>query len=380
MINQKKINKKYIVDLTEPEKEQLLQLINKGKTSARKVKHANILLLADTDRTDAEIAETLQTSIPTVERTRRRFVEGGLDFAINELPRPGRNPVLDGQGEAHLIAITCSEPPEGRKCWTLQLLADRLVQLEVVDSISKETVRTTLKKNELKPWLRKQWCIPPEQNASFVWRMEDVLSVYTRPYHLLRPMICMDETSKQLIAETRIPLEVEVGKVQRYDYEYERNGVCNLFMFFEPLAGKRHVLVTDRRTKRDWAYCIADLIEVRYPQAEKIVLVMDNLNTHTPASLYEVFEPHYAKFLADKLEIHYTPKHGSWLNMAEIEFSILFQQCLDRRIPSKDRVEQEVSSWLENRNQKQSTVDWQFTTDDARIKLKRLYPKITHQN
>ena len=158
--------------------------------------------------------------------------------------------------------------------------------------------------------------------------------------------------------------------------EYERKEVCNLFMFFEPLCGKRYVTVTDQRTSRDWAYCIADLIENRYPGAEKIVLVMDNLNTHTPASLYKVFEPDYAKSLADKLEIHYTPKHGSWLNMAEIELSVLSKQCLDRRIPDKGFLSKEVQSWVDERNQKSTKVDWRFTTEDARIKLKRLYPSI----
>lgn len=206
--------------------------------------------------------------------------------------------------------------------------------------------------------------------------MEDVLDVYTQPYDPLRPMICMDETNKQLIADTRPSIPMEPGMPLRYDYEYERKKVCNLFIFFEPLTGKRYVTVTDQRTSRDWAYCIADLIENRYPDAEKIVLVMDNLNTHTPASLYKVFEPCYAKRLADRLEIHYTPKHGSWLNMAEIEFSVLSKQCLDRRMPDKGFLEKEVQSWVEERNQKSTKVDWRFTTEDARIKLKRLYPSI----
>lgn len=206
--------------------------------------------------------------------------------------------------------------------------------------------------------------------------MEDVLDVYTQPYDPLRPMICMDETNKQLIADTRPCIPMEEGQPLRVDYEYERKEVCNLFMFFEPLTGKRYVTVTDQRTSRDWAHCVADLIEDHYPDAEKIVLVMDNLNTHTPASFYKVFEPHYAKYLASKLEIHYTPKHGSWLNMAEIELSILSKQCLSRRIPDKAFLNQEIQSWVSERNQKATTVDWRFTTEDARIKLKRLYPSI----
>lgn len=206
--------------------------------------------------------------------------------------------------------------------------------------------------------------------------MEDVWSIYTRPYDANCPMICMDEISKQLIAETRIAIPMEQGKPLRVDYEYQRNGVCNLFIFFEPLTGKREIIVTDRRTKRDWAYCMAHLMETCYPFVEKIILVCDNLNTHTPASFYEVFEPDYAKRLADRLEIHYTPKHGSWLNMAEIELSALSRQCLSRRIGEKDELEEEVESWVTERNQKSITVDWQFTTEDARIKLKKLYPSI----
>ena len=186
----------------------------------------------------------------------------------------------------------------------------------------------------------------------------------------------MDETSKQLISETRTLIAAKAGKPLRYDYEYERNGVCNLFMFSEPLAGQRYVEVTDRRTKKDWAQCIANLVETHYPEAEKIVLVCDNLNTHTPALLYEVFEPQRAKQLADKLEIHYTPKHGSWLNMAEIELSVLSTQCLDRRLATQAEVSREVESWVGCRNRQGATVDWRFTTDDTRIKLKRLYPSI----
>lgn len=207
--------------------------------------------------------------------------------------------------------------------------------------------------------------------------MEDVLDVYTRPYDPLFPQICMDETSFQLVAETRTPIGVQPAMPVRYDYEYQRNGVCNLFMFFEPLTGTRSVSVTDRRTKRDWAHCMEHLISVAYPHAHKIVLVCDNLNTHTPASFYEVFPPDSAKYLADKLEIHYTPKHGSWLNMAEIELSVLSSQCLDRRMPDKPFVETEIDHWVASRNRQHATVDWRFTTDDARIKLKRLYPSFS---
>jgi hypothetical protein len=206
--------------------------------------------------------------------------------------------------------------------------------------------------------------------------MEDVLEVYTRPYDPLRPQICMDETSKQLLRDTQQPLAMEAGRVQRHDYEYERDGVVNLFMFLEPLEGRRWVDVTQRRTKVDWAHQIKELVDERYPEAEQIVLVMDNLNTHTPASLYEAFDPIEAKRLANKLEIHYTPKHGSWLNMAEIELSVLSRQCLDRRVPDFETLQAEVAAWKERRDATATKIDWRFDTEDARIKLKRLYPSL----
>jgi len=206
--------------------------------------------------------------------------------------------------------------------------------------------------------------------------MEDVLDVYKRPYDPRRPNVCLDETSKQLIGEKRIPVPAFPGQPARYDYEYKRNGVANLFMIFEPLVGKRHVKVTHRRTKIDWAYCVREMVYQIYPDAEQIVLVMDNLNTHNKSSLYEAFEPAEAKRIADKLEIHYTPKHGSWLDMAEIEIGILARQCLSRRIDNMEQLKDEVAAWQVIRNTAEAKVNWRFTTKDARIKLKKLYPSI----
>jgi len=207
--------------------------------------------------------------------------------------------------------------------------------------------------------------------------MEDVLTVYKRRYHLNEPVVCMDEISKQLIKETRQVIAAKPGRPARYDYEYERNGVKSLFMFYEPLGGKRYVSVTDRRTKLDWARQVRDLLEVHYPEPDKVVLVMDNLNTHTGASLYEAFPPEVARRLLDRLEFHYTPKHGSWLNMAEIELSVLSRQCLNGRIPDKTTLTRRVSAWQRERNTARAKVDWRFTTTDARVKLKRLYPTIS---
>lgn len=206
--------------------------------------------------------------------------------------------------------------------------------------------------------------------------MEDVLDVYCRPYDPARPVVCMDETCKQLVAEVRPPIPAAAGQSERYDVEYERCGVAEVFLFTEPLAGWRRTAVTERRTRVDWAGQMRHLLEVDYPATEAVVVVMDNLNTHGVASLYEAFEPEVARRLAQRLEIHYTPKHGSWLNIAEIELGVLSRQCLDRRMDSIQTVGEECSVWDRQRNQQQKGVDWRFTTTDARIKLKRLYPQI----
>ena len=226
------------------------------------------------------------------------------------------------------------------------------------------------------PWRQTEWCIPPEATGEFVAHMEDVLDVYVRPYDPRFPQVCMDETSKQLVGETRVPIAAAAGRPRRYDTEYERHGVSNLFLFVEPLRGWRQVSVTDRRTKQDWAHAIKALVDDHYPDAERIVLVMDNLNTHTRGSLYETFPAEDARRISRKLDLHYTPKHGSWLNIAEIELSVLSRQCLDRRIPAQSDLSQEVAQWTHDRNALQRTVDWRFTTADARIKLTRLYPSL----
>jgi hypothetical protein len=220
------------------------------------------------------------------------------------------------------------------------------------------------------------WCIPPGGDGEFVAAMEDVLDVYHRPYDPRYPQVCIDESSKQLVGEIRSPLPPRPGEPARYDSEYVRNGTANLFVAFEPLAGWRHVEVTDTRTRRDWAWFVKGLVDGRYRDAERVVLVMDNLNTHTAGSLYEAFPPDEARRIAEKLEIHYTPKHGSWLNMAEIELAALSTQCLDERVEDKPALAREVAAWETPRNDQKVGADWRFTTADARIKLKRLYPSV----
>ena len=218
--------------------------------------------------------------------------------------------------------------------------------------------------------------IPPDANPAFVAGMEDVLEVYQRPHDPEYPVVCVDETSKQLVAETRVPVAAKPGQPARYDYEYKRNGTANLFMIFAPLEGWRHVEVTDRHTAVDYAQILKAVADMNFPKAKKIVLVQDNLNTHKPASLYEAFPAAEARRLVERFEWHYTPKHGSWLDMAESELSVLSGQCLDRRIADKQTLTEEVAAWEKSRNKKHVKADWQFTTADARVKLKRLYPAL----
>jgi hypothetical protein len=224
--------------------------------------------------------------------------------------------------------------------------------------------------------LKVEWKIPPKANAAFVAAMEDVLDVYARPFDPTRPLVCFDERNKEHHIEVIRPIPMESGEPERFESTFERNGVSNLFMFFAPLHNWRHVKVTSRRTNADWAECMRELVDVHFPEAAQVVVVQDNLSTHTPAALYSAFAPAEAKRIWDRLEFHYTPKHGSWLNMAEIELSVLSRQCLDRRIADQERLRREAAAWMERRNTANATIEWRFTTADARIKLKKLYPTL----
>lgn len=229
-------------------------------------------------------------------------------------------------------------------------------------------------KNGLKPWAVAAWCIPPDADAEFVWRMEDVIQLYQLPYDALYPVICFDEASKQLFGEVRTPRRGKPGRVKQVDSEYERKGVCHQLVFCEPLRGWRHVRVSTRRTRTDYAHAVRELLEVHYPQAKQIRLVQDNLNTHDGASLYEAFRPEVARRLLDRIEFHYTPKHGSWVNMAEIEINVMKSQCLDRRLDSEARLAREVAVWEQQRNEQKAKIHWTFTVNMARQKLKKCYP------
>lgn len=367
------MNIRYIVELDESERQQLVQMTDSGRVQARRMKRGQILLMADTGKSDKQIAEALPTSTSTVYRTKRRFVEQGLEAALGEGARPGAQRKLTGNQEAILVALACSKPPKGRARWTLCLLADRVVALTELQRLSYETVRRRLADNQLKPWQKKMWCVP-KVDAEYVARMEDILDLYAEPADPLRPVVCFDESPTQLIGETRTPQPTEPGRAAHYDYEYKRNGTANLFVFVDRHRCWRHVEVTERRTKQDFAMQMRDLAEVHYPQAEKIRVVLDNLNTHKPASLYEAFAPAVARRIVRRLEFHYPPKHASWLNMVEIEIGVLKGQCLDRRIPDRTTLSDQIQAWQRARNDDKATINWLFTVDAARDKMARVYP------
>src|SRR5215218_2845990 len=367
------MNIRYRVDLSEPERAHLHSLISGGKHAARKVKRAQILLAAHDGISDDDIARAVAVGVSTVYRTKRRFVEGNLELALSEETRPGAARKLSGKETALLVATACSNPPLGRKRWTLKLLAGEMVRLTEHEDLSYETVRRRLAEDDLKPWQRDMWCIP-QVDGTYVARMEDVLDLYAETPDPNRPVVCFDESPTQLIGEVRQPIAAEPGQVKRYDYEYRRHGTMNLFVLLDAHRPWRKVTVSERRTAVDFAACMRDLVDVDFPQAERIRVVLDNLSTHTPGSLYEALPAPEAHRILRRLEFHFTPKHASWLNMAEIEIGVLRRQCLDRRIDNRRRLERETAAWGRERNAAGARIQWMFTTDAARTKMRRAYP------
>jgi transposase len=325
-----------------------------------------------------QIADCAGVSVPTVINTLRDYTKNGLAQAV----KPKRNPASDtarlkatGEAEAKIVAKACSKAPGGRSNWTMTLLSDEsAVILET--PLSRSTVWRILQRNEIHPHLSEYWCIPPEEDAEFVANMEDILDLYQLPYDPKRPLWCMDEKPYQLLGESREPLPMRRGDTRKIDSEYVRNGTASIFCFIQPHNGKIFHFVEETRTAVDWAEKIRYLVDEVEPDAEKIVLVMDNLNTHAIASLYKTFPPEEARRIAKKLEVHYTPKHGSWLDIAEIGINIITRECLDRRIESIDALRSELKEWNDAYDKNPSPINWQFTTADARIKLRRLYPDI----
>ena len=366
----------YRVDLSDAERSDLEALLRGGRHAARKLKRAQILLAADAGMPDETIAQSLGVGGSTVYRTKRRFVEGNLDKALHEEPRPGAARKLSAQEEALLVATACSRPPEGRARWTIELLAGEIVRLTEHDGISRETVRRRLAENELKPWREKMWCVP-KIDGEYVARMENVLDLYAEPPDPKYPVVCLDESPVQLIGEVREPIAAAPGQIERVDYEYRRCGTVNLFVAVDAHRPWRKVSVTQQRTAQDYAERLRELVDVDYPGATCIRVVQDNLSTHTPGALYEAFPAPEAHRILERLEFHYTPKHASWLNMVEIEIGVLKGQCLDRRIDDRVELEREIAAWERRRNAAGARVKWMFTTEKARAKMGRAYPKPT---
>ena len=337
--------KTYVVRFSGEERQQLATLIRKGKSPAKRLLKARILLKADVSEvgegwSDSRIIEALDASPSMVYRVRKQLVEEGFEAVLSRKQRamPAVAPIFDGEREAKLIALACSKPPKGRARWTLRLLENKVVEdTNIVDRASDSTIGRVLKKNTLQPHRRQQWVIPPKANSAFVAAMEDVLAVYTRPRDPDCPLVCLDQTSKRPHCPKRVcQISMKAGTPRaRLNYEYERNGTANLFMMFAPLEGWRHVKVTDRRTAVDYAHVLKDLADLHFANAKTIVLVQDDLDVHGKASLYEAFPAAEARRLVERFEWHYTPKHGSWLDLAESELGVLSSQCLDRRIPDK---------------------------------------------
>jgi transposase len=366
------------VELSESERLELRGILSGGKQAVRRLKRAQILLASDAGQSEERIAKTLGVGVSTVYRTRRRFVEGNLEGALSEDPRPGNARKLTKNEEVLLVATACSKAPAGCARWTLKLLAGRMVELTEHAVLSRETVRRRLHENALKPWQRKMWCIA-KVDAEYVARMEDVLDLYAQEPKPNHPVVSFDESPVQLIGEVRQPIPALPGQAERYDSEYRRNGTANLFVMVDAHRPWRHVKVTDHRTGQDFAACMRDLTDVHYPRAHKIRVILDNLSTHSAASLYNSFAPSEARRIMSKLEFHYTPKHASWLNMVEIEIGVLRTMCLNRRIEQRTELVSEIAIWERRRNASREKIQWMFDCEKARRKMRHAYPQINPQ-
>jgi len=385
----------HIVCLSDAEVESLKALTHRGSgESARTIMHANILLLSNDNsggkkKTNREIAELFDISPTTVNQVRNTYATQGLEAALKRKTRltPPHISKITGDFEAQVIATALAPAPEGRAKWTLRLLAEYCTEKQYIVSISHAAIGDMLNTNQVKPHLSKYWCTPKEHDAEFILRMEDVLGIYKMGYNPRIPVVCMDEKPVQLLGEIRErvgakPLRTDPdtglpkpSSIEKIDSEYVRCGTASIFMFTEPLGGWRHTVAFETRKKEDFALLMRQVSQEHYPDVDKIVLIADNLNTHTPAAFYEAFPPEVAYALAHKFEFHYTPKHGSWLNIAETELSSLSLQCLgNKRISTIVELNDILAAWEIDRNTRQKGVNWQFTAEDARIKLKRLYP------
>ena len=376
----------YHVRLSSDERK-VIQHLAKKTSPSNISRRYSIILNADENRypgnTYGGIASLLQVSVPTVINTLKLYVEGGYDIMALKTKRnvnsDTANLKVTADIEARIIAKACSQAPNGHPRWTLKLLHEAMT-IVLEDSISRSTIGRVLSKNELRPHQSVYWCIPPEEDAEFVAHMEDILDLYQQPYNPQRPLWCIDEKPYQLLDESRKPIPMRRGQPTAFDSEYKRNGTVSIFVMIQPHTGRIEHSVEPTRTAIDWAHKIKYLVNEVEPNAEKIVLVQDNLNTHSIASLYKAFPPEEARRIASKLEIHYTPKHGSWLDIAEIGINIMTRECLERRIPSIEKLREECEAWSKDYNSCPTAIKWQYTTKDSRVKLKRLYPDLETYN
>jgi transposase len=339
-------------------------LIRTGRNEARVIYRANALNMRDKGLTAAEVADFLEITPRTVFNIEENYEAGGLDRALYDDPRPGAPVRLDDRFKCHVVATVCADPPEGFDRWTLDLIREHVLQSDVVSKVSTESIRLVLKEHDLKPWQQRSWCVPKIDEA-YIANMEDVLEVYERKEDPSRPLVCIDEKPIQLLDHARPPSGLQPGKPLRVDYEYKRKGTCNVFCAVRPLAGEYLLEVTERRTAPDFARFIKQLDE-HYSQAEKIVLVMDNLNTHREKSLTDFFGPEEGARIWNRFEVHYTPKHGSWLNQAEIAINIYARQCLGKsRIPNIELLRKKTNAWCRYINGRHAKIQWTFTRTDA---------------
>lgn len=349
------------------DREEILKVI-KTETDARVIYRANALNLRHKGLSAAEVADFLEITSRTVFNIQRNYEEGGLSKALYDDPRPGSPPRFDDRAKAKIVALVCSDPPDGFDRWTLDLIQEHASKDGLVESISRETVRVILQEHDLKPWRQRSWCVP-DLDPEFIERMEDVLAVYEKPHSDQRPVVCVDEKPIQLLDDVRPASGVAPGEEKKVDYEYKRNGTANVFCAVEPKAGVYLNRVTDTRSAAEFAKFIAS-IERKYSEAETIVLVMDNLNTHKEKSLIDFYGEEKGRQIWARFEVHYTPKHGSWLNQAEIAINMYSRQSLGKtRIPDIDSLRKRTAAWIKYINSKGVKINWQFTRKDAREKF-----------
>jgi transposase len=361
------MQKIHTIHLSAKQKTLLEDITQVGRHKAREIRRAQVLLKSGAGYTDKVIAEHVIIGKRTIERVRERFHKGGLERALYDAPRSGRPLSITDRIETQVVAIACTDPPKGATRWTMELLQKRVIKDKLLKTVSTVSLWCHLTSRGIKPWLQKMWCIPT-LTVEFITRMEDILTLYAKPYDSREPVVCFDEKSKQLLLDNRPVLPATPkGKPRRYDYEYVRNGTRNLFVSVEPKAGWWRAKVTEHRKKPDFAKEFKKIVtQKRYKTARTIHMVFDNLNTHKKESLVETFGEEEAKRLWNRITPHYTPKHASWLNMAEIAIGILDRQCLNRRIGTAEKMKEEVRAWEKRRNRLKKVITWKFTVKDAK--------------